>query len=302
MKVTAADLLYEALAQWQWRRRSRDAAPGDGLELRKRLLPRTDALVDAHVDDPADEPANGASGLDEWLQNMVRPRPHARVLDLGCGFGASLFRWANAGAEHCVGVTRSPLQVDRATAVAAELGLATRCTFVRADFTTAPAGPFDVVVAIESLGHAADLGAVLRGVRARLAPGGTFLWVEDVLREAVGNAASPDGEAIAADVQTLARCWASPPLRTLIEASAALAAAGFRVVREVDLTTRVPVVSMATNRRRTRLLTLLRRFVPLSSVRRCALAFLGGCALERLYSRSACSYRVWMCECPPETS
>jgi 2-polyprenyl-3-methyl-5-hydroxy-6-metoxy-1,4-benzoquinol methylase len=298
-KVTAADLLYEALAQWQWRRRGRAAAPGEGLELRKRLLPSTGAPAGEH----ADEPADGALGLDVWLQGMVRQRPHARVLDLGCGFGASLLRWANAGAAHCVGITRSPFQVDRATAMSAQLGLSARCTFVRADFTTAPAGPFDVVVAIEALGHAAELGAVLCSVRARLAPGGTFLWVEDLLREAPDAAADAAAAAdIAKDVQTLARCWASPPLRTVAEAREALAAAGFRVVREVDLTARVPVVAMARNRRRTRLLGVLRRLAPLAAMRRCALAFLGGCALERLYSRSACSYRVWMAECPPETT
>jgi hypothetical protein len=200
-------------------------------------------------------------------------------------------RWARSGSTHCLGLTTSPFQVARAAEVASTAGVAAVCAFRCAPFTAAPPRAFDVVVAIEALGHAFDLDAVLASVRAALRPGGTFLWVEDVLR---------DGGAGDADVDALARAWASPPLRGRDDVHAALRGAGLRVVREFDLTHRVPVAPVATNRRRRRGLALLRTLLPLPAVRRCTAAFLGGLALERLYAKGLASYRVWMSEPMPE--
>lgn len=159
-----------------------------------------------------------------------------------------------------------------------------------AEFAAAPPGPFDVVLAIEALGHARDLPAVLARVREGLAPGGCLLWVDDVAVDGAG----PAGDDV--DMQMLARHWASPPLRTAAAVRAVVAAAGLRVVRDVDLTRRVPVSALATNLRRARLLRWLRTLLPLPFVRRCAAAFLGGLALERLYGKGLVSYRVWMIE------
>lgn len=281
MSDDTSDALYEALARWQWSRRPRSAAPGQGLELRKRLLPRMAG---------ADEPADGAAGLDVWLQSLLGERPRGRVLDLGCGFGASVFRWALAGSTCCVGLTPSAFQVARATEVAARLGLAATCTFVTAEFAQAPPGPFDVVLAMEALGHARDLPEVLERVREVLAPRGCLLWVEDVAVAGAGPVGDDE------DTQMLARYWASPPLRTADAGRRAIAAAGLRVVREVDLTRRVPVGALASNLRRARLLRGLRTLLPLPFVRRCTAAFLGGLALERLYGKGRVSYRVWMIE------
>lgn len=274
----ATTALYETLARWQrWRH------PGQ-LELRKRLLPP-----------PAggDGPTDGAAGLDAWLQARLGPRwrAGARVLDVGCGFGASLQRWVAAGGGEGIGVTSSPYQVRIATRAAARAGLAARLRFAAGDFASLPAGPFDVVLAIEALGHAAELGVTLQAIRAALTPGGTLVWVDDLLRE---PAAGDD------DVRELAACWSSPLLRDDAEVAAALRTAGLAPVAAADLTPQVPLVPMAANRRRARRLRRLGAWLPLPPVRRLAAAFRGGLALERLYARGLACYRVLMAARPPE--
>jgi hypothetical protein len=123
-------------------------------------------------------------------------------------------------------------------------------------------------------------------VRSRLAPGGVLVWVDDHRGDAVGD----DDE----DVRELAQCWASPPLRSVATARAVMAATGLRPVREIDLTDRVPFLTLNENRRRTRWLRWLGAIAPTAAQRAVLRAFRGGLALERLYARGACRYVVWM--------
>lgn len=273
MSERGPDALYEALARWQLRRR-RSLPPGEGLELRKRLAPPANG---------ANGPADGGAGLDAWLRELAGERARGRVLDLGCGFGASLLRWVAAGAQSGVGVTASEVQIATAQQEAQRRGLATQATFVHGDFTALPPGPFDVVLAIESLGHAQDLAAVLQRVCAALAPDGVLLLVDDQLRDA------HDGDEV--DVGELAHRWRSPRLRSVDELDAALAAAGLTTRTDLDLTMQVPTSDergLARRRRWLRLASLL----PVPSLRHVVDAFLGGIALERLYHRRLCCYRA----------
>ncbi|HEX6813772.1 MAG TPA: class I SAM-dependent methyltransferase [Planctomycetota bacterium] len=279
----AVAALYETLARWQWwRRRWSRAAAGEGLELRKRLLPSA-----------AGGPTDGGAGFDRWLQAKLDGRSVARVLDLGCGFGASLLRWVGRGDAVGVGTTRSAFQIARAGREARRRGLAARCRFLRQDFTAPVEGAFDVVLAIEALGHAQDVDAVLQHVHGVLRPGGVFVWVEDLLRTPLPHDV---------DVAELARRWASPPLRDVASARASLARSGLRVVEEADLTAQVPILPVASALARARSLARLRACLPLPPVRRLLDAFAGGLALQRLYARGLCCYRVWMTERPAEDS
>ncbi len=275
--------MYESLARFQWLRRRWKRGPGGtGLEMRKRLLPAPSRGLG---------PADGAEGLDRWLHSLLGGRRVSRVLDIGCGFGASAQWWAVATGGEAVGITPSAFQVTKAAAEAASRGLGERVRFVQQDAAAPLPGRFDVVLAIESLGHVNDLGAVLRNVHAALRPGGVYLWVEDLLVEPLNG--DPD-------VAELAGRWSSPPLRDVATARRELAAAGLAPVREVDLTAQVPFASVAPPPSRAARLSRWRA-IPSSSLRRMIDAFLGGLALERLYARRVACYRVWMSERPPET-
>lgn len=276
--------LYETLSRYQWwRRRWSGARPGEGLELRKRLAP---APAGAGGGAPAG-PADGHEALDRWLFGLAAVPPGARVLDLGCGFGASLLRWVAWCGGSGLGITASRYQAARAAAEAARCGLADRVHFAVQDLGDGLDGAFDAACAIEALGHAHDLARVYGNVHRALRPAGRFVQVEDVLREP-GDAAHPD-------VAELARRWASPPLRTAAALRAALAAAGLPVAQQVDLTARV---AAAPPQRIGRRAARLRRWrlLPFPPWHRLVDAFLGGCALERLYAAGRARYVVHVCE------
>jgi SAM-dependent methyltransferase len=273
--------LYDVLARWQaWQRRLRRALPGAGFDLRKRLTAAPGGPVD------------GGTGLDLWLQERVGHHRWrgAQLLDLGCGFGASLRRWLAAGVASAVGVTQSRVQARVAARETARCGAADRATFVVQDFGAPLPGRFGVVLAIESLAHATDLAAVLRRVTELLAPGGVLVWVDDQLAE-------PDrGDA---DVASLAARWSSPPLRDIATVRRLLHEAGLRVVAEGDLTAQVRTAEPSALARRERSLLRWRRLLPSRRARALLDAFAGGVALERLYARGLARYRFWLAERPP---
>jgi SAM-dependent methyltransferase len=175
------------------------------------------------------------------------------------------------------------VQIATARQEAVRRGLAAAATIVHGDFTALPAGPFDVVLAIESLGHARDLDAVLRRIRTVLAPDGLLLVVDDQL---LASRDELDG-----DVIELARRWRSPRLRSVDRLTSALAAAGFDTRADLDLTGQVRAGDERTLSSRRRWLRLA-GLAPIPSLRLVVDAFLGGIALERLHRRRLCCYRV----------
>lgn len=269
-----SDRLYEGLARYHWwRRRLARARPGERLELHKRL-----AAGDG------DGPAAGVAGLDAWLADRIGPLDGAHVLDVGCGFGATLFTFAARGATG-VGITASPYQVRRAREQARALGLGDRVRFVRQRFDAPIDGRFDAAVAVESLIHATDVDAVLANVAGALRPGGRFVALEDCSANVL-----PDD----ADTSLLCERWVLDRLQHTDEVRESLDRHGFRVRDTIDLTAQVaprPAAVLDASERRLR---RTRRWLPVG--RDVVDAFLGGVALERLYARGAMRYLAWITE------
>jgi membrane glycosyltransferase/cyclopropane fatty-acyl-phospholipid synthase-like methyltransferase len=158
----------------------------------------------------------------------------ARVHDLGCGVGGTLFHLAQHWPDAALcGVTISAEQVAIARNHATARGLEERCLFVRSDFTlpmTLP--PADLVIAIESHVHAPDAGAFLTAARRHLRPDGVLVIVDDLL-------AAPEAELTAAQrlrVAAFKRGWrlGHVPARDALVAQAATL--GFAPVGTTDLT------------------------------------------------------------------
>ncbi|MCR9244302.1 MAG: methyltransferase domain-containing protein [bacterium] len=278
----ATGALYETLARYQWwRRRWSRASAGEGLEIRKRLAPAAVA------------PEDSGAALDRWLFELANVGDRGDVLDLGCGFGATLLRWLEWTDGRGVGVTASPFQARSAMGEAARRGLADRCELRVQDFTQAIAAEVDAAIAVEALGHAHDLATVLGNVARSLRPGGRFVWVEDLLAEPFAAEGGRDE-----DVDELSRRWFSPPLRSRQAARDALRDAGLTLVDEHDLTPRVQFATAAAVARRAARLARW-RWLPIPPWQRLADAFLGGCALERLYARGVACYVVLVATAPP---
>jgi SAM-dependent methyltransferase len=123
----------------------------------------------------------------------LRSAPSPRVLDLGCGLGASSVALARAYPRATVlGVDLDQVSVAQARAAATEAGVADRVSFLVGDAAFAASeAPFDLVTIFEALHDMGDPVGALRAARERLADGGSVL----VADERVADALTAPGDA-----------------------------------------------------------------------------------------------------------
>lgn len=216
--------------------------------------------------------------------------PAPRVLDAGCGFGGTVFRWRERAGGSYDGLTLSRVQWKVASSEARRRGLAADCRFHLRSYDEPIAGPgYDAVVAIEALIHSLAFERTVANLVAALRPGGKLVLVEDVVRdEAAGDP----------DLETVRRLWSLGAVPTTSSYGRALAASGLRVLHDEDLTagvqTRPPAALGAAEARYRRALALL----PGAGPRLVVAAYLGGVAFERLYQRDLVRYRLIVAERP----
>jgi len=108
---------------------------------------------------------------------------NARIADLGCGVGASLFyiypRLQNPAPA--LGLTLSPVQAKLAGDSAAQLGLQNQINFAEGDFTSVPLPneSLDAVYSVEAVCHAVDPEKYFREASRLLRRGGKLILVDD---------------------------------------------------------------------------------------------------------------------------
>jgi len=113
------------------------------------------------------------------IEQRLRGRPGARVLDLGCGMGHSSVAMARAYPAVTVrGVDLDEHSIAEARRVAAAAGVADRVAFTVADAATAT-GTYDLITVFEALHDMGDPVGVLRTARNLLAPGGSVLVADE---------------------------------------------------------------------------------------------------------------------------
>jgi len=119
------------------------------------------------------------------LKQLPTTEAEPRVLDLGCGVGASLLWLADRAPLEGVGVTVSPFQVRWARQEAEKSGLAARLQFREASFTELPEdlGTFDLAYAIEAFVLSPSPTLFLQGVSRHLRVGAKLVIVDDFLSE-----------------------------------------------------------------------------------------------------------------------
>ena len=111
--------------------------------------------------------------LIEHLAEAAGIQSGAKILDVGCGFGASSIFLAQKYEAQATGITISQVQVEMASKAAAEAGVKAKFLFMDAEAMTFEQ-PFDVVWSVESISHYQDIPNFLMAAANLLNPGGTL--------------------------------------------------------------------------------------------------------------------------------
>jgi SAM-dependent methyltransferase len=116
-----------------------------------------------------------------------------RVLDLACGKGELLCRWADWFGSVGLGVDLSPVFLGAAVARSVELGVGDKLTFLQGDAGSYVAEPsaFDVAACIGATWIGGGLAGTVELLRPAIGRGGRYLigepyWIEPPPDEAVG--------------------------------------------------------------------------------------------------------------------
>jgi SAM-dependent methyltransferase len=110
-----------------------------------------------------------------WVVSLLGVRPADRVLEIGFGPGLAVAELVRAGAGHVHGIDHSAVMLRQAARRNAAAIRAGRVTLIKASVDQLPAaldGPFDAILAVNSLGFWPDRAERLADLRQRLAPGG----------------------------------------------------------------------------------------------------------------------------------
>jgi protein-L-isoaspartate O-methyltransferase len=110
-----------------------------------------------------------------WVVSLLGVQPGDRVLEIGFGPGLAVAELARAGAGHVYGIDHSDVMVRQASRRNSTAIRAGRVTLIRASVDQIPSaldGPFDAILAINSLAFWPAPVQQLADLRRRLAPGG----------------------------------------------------------------------------------------------------------------------------------
>jgi cyclopropane fatty-acyl-phospholipid synthase-like methyltransferase len=208
---------------------------------------------------------------------------HPSVLDAGCGFGGTVFRWHDRVGGTYDGLTLSRVQWKHARRQARLRGIEDRCRFHLRSYDEPAGTSYDAVVSIEALIHSPSFEETLRNLAAALKPSGKLVIVEDIpLDESRGDS----------DLESMRRFWGLSEVPTASRYRAALTGNRFRILHDRNYSdgfqTAPPDKLARLDAHYSRAYTLL----PLAGPRFIAAAFLGGLALERLYQKNLVQYRL----------
>lgn len=161
-----------------------------------------------------------------------------RLLDLGCGLGATLRSFARRLPHASLqGITKVPWQVERANALNQAIACGQRIQILQGNYqaTTLPHASYDGVYALESSCHAhgADKGALLAEAHRLLRPGGRLVVADGFL---TNRFATPLQQRI---YRKLCECWVVEDFAHLDRFTAKLQHLGFTNIAVENLQLRV---------------------------------------------------------------
>ncbi len=247
---------------------------------------RGSLLVHRSLADPLAGGRATPTRLNDLIQTLVSGRLPAgsepRVLDAGCGLGGVMIDLVRAVGGTAVGLTLSATQAAEARRAARRAGLSSRVDVFVQSYDESPPGPFELVVAIESLAHSANPDTSVGVLASRLAPGGLLIVVDDMPEPGVD-----EGD----DLARFKSGWHCPVLWSVGRYQTALQALGL-ITHVQDLTSQCRPRELAAIALLERWNRLAHAVVPLTGWRSMLASYAAGLALERLYRRGLMRYSL----------
>jgi tocopherol O-methyltransferase len=115
--------------------------------------------------------------LIEHLAQIAKIQPGHKILDVGCGTGASSVYLAKHYKVEATGITISPVQVSLANLAAAKEDV--KASFLLMDAEAMKfEKPFDVIWSVESISHYQDIGNFFASAAKLLKPNGTVAVID----------------------------------------------------------------------------------------------------------------------------
>jgi SAM-dependent methyltransferase len=227
------------------------------------------------------------------------PLPVARVLDLGCGVGSSLFYLGRRlpGIQTLTGISLSPVQIAHARQrLSGEQR--NRFHFEEGCFLQLPPERFqpDFAFSIEAFAHAADPEAFFATLAGILPHGGRLVLIDDSLRDPLRPEELTGWQRQLLD--TYQRHWLLPGLRDRSTLKALAKARGFFLIQDRNLT---PYLRL--RRHRDKLISLWVRLMgPRMERNYYRRALLGGDAKQKCYLAGLIHYRLLVFEKRPHAA
>lgn len=238
----------------------------------------------------ADPEARGratTSRLHDVLIEALPPLDSPRVLDAGCGLGGTMLELAERLHARCVGLTLSPGQAATASRAARDAGCEGAVRVLVQSYDTPPDGPFDLIVAIESLAHSPSPEVSVRALARVLAPGGLLIVVDDMPERSANSTADSS-----ADLARFKAGWRCPVLWSRASYLAAFVDLGLALTVDRDLTEDVRPRSLWRIQALESVNRVMHRALPSAALREILTSHLGGLALERLTRQGMMHYRL----------
>lgn len=174
----------------------------------------------------------------EVLQRLQLTDAHPRILDMGCGLGATLrsFAFHRPSAELC-GITLVPWQIEQGSTLNESSLNASNITLKLGNYehTNMPSESFDAICAIESscYGTGSNKSRLIREAHRLLRPGGRFVVADGFL--GASKLIGPQKSIY----RKLCECWVIETLGQIEAFEGELQRAGFRDILVEQIQSRV---------------------------------------------------------------